>query len=91
MACRGLTRVRATRPGAQVVLLKNVSQKIVLSKNVLFNTWISLNSQVQRSLACDGHLIVSFIPLKFESSILALTWSSGRYCMLESDTLSLNK
>ena len=53
-------------------------------------------SLVQRSLACDGHLIVSFIPLKFESSIviLALTWSSGqsgRYCMLESDTLSLNK
>ena len=38
-------------------------------------------------MACDGHLIVSFILLKFESSILALTWSSGRYCMLESDTL----
>ena len=34
-------------------------------------------SLVQRSLACDGHLIVSLIPLEFASSILALTWLSG--------------
>ena len=45
MARQGLARVRATRPGAQVVLLKKRVPKIFLSKNVLFNIWISLNSQ----------------------------------------------